>query len=388
MNRREALLTLNVNQSSSQEEIQTAYRKMALELHPDKNKEKIAVEEFKKITEAYNFLKNNEKDASSLMSTGLDLQEENKYKEAIHCYDELIKIKPAEGDDINHLMEKYNEAMMYVDEALEINPQSTNALDLKERLIDLLKSKHDEAVNISAANLQSQDALEKALELFEDKKFEEAIPYLKKAKISSRQPVAIHVDATLGMCFRKMQKYDEAIAYCDKALSIDPENTFALNVKGSSLSDLKRYDESVISHTKLLKITPLDDFIWTGKGLALSHLSKYDEAIFCYDKALKIKPDNDEYWFNKGEALHKLSKYSESILCYEKGLEINSDPEDISDWVGLDAVKAKLSEDSSSKTAEKVEVIEKSEPLDVLKMRLAKGEITLEEFNKIKEHLV
>ena len=62
MNRREALLTLNVNQKSSQEEIKTSYRKMALELHPDKNKEKIAVEEFKKITEAYNFLKKNEKD--------------------------------------------------------------------------------------------------------------------------------------------------------------------------------------------------------------------------------------------------------------------------------------------------------------------------------------
>ena len=38
MNRREALLTLNVNQKSSQEEIKTSYRKMALELHPDKNK--------------------------------------------------------------------------------------------------------------------------------------------------------------------------------------------------------------------------------------------------------------------------------------------------------------------------------------------------------------
>ena len=32
-------------------------------------------------------------------------------------------------------------------------------------------------------------------------------------------------------------------------------------------------------------------------------------------------------------------------------------------------------------------MIEKSEPLDVLKMRLAKGEISLEEFNEIKEHL-
>ena len=35
---------------------------MALELHPDKNKEKNDDGEFKKITEAYNFLKKNEKD--------------------------------------------------------------------------------------------------------------------------------------------------------------------------------------------------------------------------------------------------------------------------------------------------------------------------------------
>jgi len=62
MNRREALLTLNVNQNSSQEEIKSAYRKMALELHPDKNKVKNEDEQFKKITEAYNFLKKNEKD--------------------------------------------------------------------------------------------------------------------------------------------------------------------------------------------------------------------------------------------------------------------------------------------------------------------------------------
>ena len=61
MNRREALLTLNIKQNSSQEEIKTAYRKMALELHPDKNKEKNEDTQFKKITEAYNFLKKNEK---------------------------------------------------------------------------------------------------------------------------------------------------------------------------------------------------------------------------------------------------------------------------------------------------------------------------------------
>lgn len=58
VNTYQALRVLNVDSSSSQEEIKAAYRKMALELHPDKNQDKKADTEFKKITEAYNHLKN------------------------------------------------------------------------------------------------------------------------------------------------------------------------------------------------------------------------------------------------------------------------------------------------------------------------------------------
>lgn len=49
MNRREALLTLNLSQDSSQEQIKTAYRKMALELHPDKNKKIMKIQNSKKL---------------------------------------------------------------------------------------------------------------------------------------------------------------------------------------------------------------------------------------------------------------------------------------------------------------------------------------------------
>ena len=59
MNTYQALKTLNVNSSASQEEIKSSYRKMALELHPDKNINKKEDSEFKKITEAYNILKKN-----------------------------------------------------------------------------------------------------------------------------------------------------------------------------------------------------------------------------------------------------------------------------------------------------------------------------------------
>lgn len=64
VNTYQALRTLNVSSESSQDEIRAAYRKMALEHHPDKNRGGDG-SEFKKITEAYNHLKNRHNPESS-----------------------------------------------------------------------------------------------------------------------------------------------------------------------------------------------------------------------------------------------------------------------------------------------------------------------------------
>ncbi|MCV0411756.1 DnaJ domain-containing protein [Nitrosarchaeum sp.] len=59
MNRFQALRTLNIKSDSSMEDVKLAYRKLALEYHPDKNISEKEGIEFKKITEAYNYLKKN-----------------------------------------------------------------------------------------------------------------------------------------------------------------------------------------------------------------------------------------------------------------------------------------------------------------------------------------
>jgi len=65
VNTYQALRALNVKQDSSQVEIKVAYRKLALELHPDKNKDKKEDVQFKKITEAYNFQKSGSPSSNS-----------------------------------------------------------------------------------------------------------------------------------------------------------------------------------------------------------------------------------------------------------------------------------------------------------------------------------
>lgn len=66
MNTYQALRVLNVKSDSSFEEIKIAYRKLALEYHPDKNTKEKEGNEFKKVTEAYNYLKKNHSEGISI----------------------------------------------------------------------------------------------------------------------------------------------------------------------------------------------------------------------------------------------------------------------------------------------------------------------------------
>src|ERR671932_551787 len=52
---------LSVSRTASDEDIKKAYRRLALQFHPDRNKAPDAVDRFKEVTEAYQILSDSEK---------------------------------------------------------------------------------------------------------------------------------------------------------------------------------------------------------------------------------------------------------------------------------------------------------------------------------------
>ena len=61
MNRYKAIQTLSLESDATFGDAKYMYRKLALELHPDKNKKERNDDKFKKITEAYHYLKKQNK---------------------------------------------------------------------------------------------------------------------------------------------------------------------------------------------------------------------------------------------------------------------------------------------------------------------------------------
>ena len=61
-------------------------------------------------------------------------------------------------------------------------------------------------------------------------------------------------------------RFDEALAYLDKALLIDPNNVLALINKGISLDGLGRFDEEITYYDKALSIDPNNKNAINNKG--------------------------------------------------------------------------------------------------------------------------
>ena len=106
-------------------------------------------------------------------------------------------------------------------------------------------------------------------------------------------------------------------------MTAKPDFALAFSNLGNLLRDLNRMEESVVACRRAIALQPNMWGAHNNLGNALNKLERLDEAVACYRRALELKSDSAETRSNLGNALKDLGRLDEAIAAYRQALAMN-----------------------------------------------------------------
>jgi len=199
---------------------------------------------------------------------GAALLKGGKVQEAMHHFQEILKIKP----DCNYAYNNVGLALTSEGRNSEAQSFYLEALCYRPNFV--------EAYNNIGVALSRQD------------RYEEALAYLRKAlHFRPLYPEALN---NIGYVLARQGRYVEAIGYFNEALRLKPDYPEALNNLGSALAQAGRTDEGIKRFREALLIDPGDAMTHNNLGIALSNLGCYETAARHFQEVLRIDPRHEE----------------------------------------------------------------------------------------------
>ncbi len=134
-------------------------------------------------------------------------------------------------------------------------------------------------------NIEAQKLLKQSQEL--DPNFGEAYAWWAYAVI-------------LGMVYwdtkPTQEMMDQALAACDKALSLDSQNASFHALKARIQVARCEYSSGLTENEIAIKLNPTFAAAHCGLGDSLAYEGHYDEAMVCFDRAIQMSPNDPQLW--------------------------------------------------------------------------------------------
>lgn len=115
-----------------------------------------------------------------------------------------------------------------------------------------------------------------------------------------------------GVDLAMEEKFDEALASIDQALSLDQNFTLAWITKAGILNVKGRFNESLEASGRALALDENQADAWTNRASALISLQRFEEGLEAANRAIELDPRLSEAWIDRATALSSLGRTQEA----------------------------------------------------------------------------
>ncbi len=126
----------------------------------------------------------------------------------------------------------------------------------------------------------------------------------------------------LGSAYFYTERYEQAKNVCDRILSLNPNDSLALNNRGIIYGQLGRYDLALDDLNRVLELNSDDANAFYNRGVVYALLKTYKKALADFNRSLKIKPDDLAALTNRGTTYAHLEEYEKALADFNRLLEI------------------------------------------------------------------
>ncbi|MBI1836798.1 MAG: tetratricopeptide repeat protein [Flavobacteriia bacterium] len=129
-----------------------------------------------------------------------------------------------------------------------------------------------------------------------------------------------------GVQLHDKGSYEQALSQYDKALEVDKNNFYALSEKAYTLLVIEKYSEAIKYCQKAIEFHPEEKElknVYVTYGNALDGLHKPDLAIKMYEDGIEKFPDFYMLHFNAAITYSGQKKYDEALVYLKKAVSIN-----------------------------------------------------------------
>lgn len=141
-------------------------------------------------------------------------------------------------------------------------------------------------------------------------------------ELLQRFPDQYDVHVALGNVYALIKQFDKALPYYEKAVSLAPQKTQALNNLGIAYKELGLNEKALAAYQKVIEIHPNDSAVYNNLGNLLRQTGAFEQAFEALSRSIKLNPSYADAYSNVGALFKEQKMYAKAEPYYQKALQM------------------------------------------------------------------